>query len=1554
MSNIYGIFEVYGIRYSLTIRTDINPLGTIKSYRILCFTLLMSCLGVSLSYSQGVEPTKGKEFWIGFMENYAVESWESLDVFITSDQATTGTLSIPQQAWSVDFSVAANVTTTVTVPNNIAEHFTNQVVEDRGVYVETQDTVSVFAINFNGYTADGTKILPVQSLGTEYRISSYGGLNETYPSEFLIVATEDDTEVEITPAVATAGGDPAGVAFTVSLNAGESYQVQATGTSDLMGSVIKGTEANGNCRPFAVFSGVSCTNIPSCFACDHIFEQNFPVDTWGEEFYIVPFDFADTYTYRVMANVDNTTISINGAAPFTLDAGEFQEYNSITTPQCVEASTGISVTQYMEGVGCAGAGDPAMLILNDASQKIDQITFSTVESDQITEHGLNVIMEATETDGLFLDGVAISSSEFTSFPNCSSHAYAQLDLTEGSHTLVAQAGFTAYVFGTGSAESYAYSVGSFSPIPPLNIDSVLCTSDTIILGIDNTFFDPYWYSVTYPDDTLSTDYTLTLTPPLTNDVFVGVGNQLISGCPEEQYFSVEVPTPPALTLSQSADTICQFNSVQLGTTVDPASSVYTYEWSPTAGLNNPNIANPVASPLETTEYSVTVSTPTGCGVNTASLTVAVTDGDISGFEAVTDIDQFCLGEEAQLDIQLEQLEFDDNFDPGISWGLWDEINNGTASDDCGSISGNALYFDGDGERSATTVAMDVSQGGTIIFGIKIGTGAFPCDNVDPGEDIVLEYSNSGGAWTLIDTYYEFAYPTMTVESASIPVGAQGASTEFRWRQLANSGAGQDNWAIDNVSIGAVNSDGYDYVWTPNIDLSSDTIANPIASPSDDQWYYVNMTDDVSGCSYQDSILLNVGQPFTLDIHPDSTLCEIQSTEIYAIPSIDGVYNYEWSPDNGTINNIYIPNPTVSPTATATYDVVVMSEEGCEDSGSVTLFINELIELNVTADETNLCAGESTQLNANVNGSNANLIFDWTPFNYLDDASISDPLASPPSDITYTVVVMDSLTGCSLTDSIALAVYQSFQLFAPEDTVACTYEGLVLEASTDAMNAVVWQWEPAQNLVGANTATPEFILEEGGDYIVSLSDGLGCEIQDTVNVEFVFQDIDLGNDADICEGESVVIESGLTSDFDHDWSTGDTGTSTEVSTSQTVSLEATSPEGCVFNDQLDVVVHGLPIVNLGPDISSCEGLNEQLDAGNAGSQFAWSTNQNTQTISVNTTGAYWVEVTDVWTCVNSDTIQVDFHINPVVDLPETFTSCEDETMTLDAGNPGATFEWSNGSDDQVITVSEPDIYSVIVTNAFNCSSTDQTEYNQLTYPVVDLGPDGLYCEGEMVSLNAGNPGMNYEWSTGADEQSITVMTTDVYSVTVDNGHCFTSDMVSIVFSPNPVEPSGTDTVVCFLDPPHFITLDAGNPGHVYSWSNGQSVRAIDVQYEGFYDVTITSPLGCSITSTFTVIEECYGGALYVPSGFTPDNDGLNDVFKAEGENIVSFRMEIWNRWGEMIYEIDDISQHWDGSVRGGNHYVEPGVYVYRVQYQVVTEEGFVSPPLEKDGHVTVVR
>ncbi len=143
----------------------------------------------------------------------------------------------------------------------------------------------------------------------------------------------------------------------------------------------------------------------------------------------------------------------------------------------------------------------------------------------------------------------------------------------------------------------------------------------------------------------------------------------------------------------------------------------------------------------------------------------------------------------------------DQFDSGLNPNIWQSVT-GALSGSCGSVSPpNALYFDNNGTRHASTFALNLLGGGNIEFELKIGSGSYPCEQADYGEDVVLEYSIDGGInWVNINTYFTGSFNSFTSVVELIPPPARTQSTILRWRQLSHSGSSFDNWSIDNVLI----------------------------------------------------------------------------------------------------------------------------------------------------------------------------------------------------------------------------------------------------------------------------------------------------------------------------------------------------------------------------------------------------------------------------------------------------------------------------------------------------------------------------------------------------------------------------------------------------------------------------------------------------------------------------------------------------------------------------------------------------------------------------------
>ncbi len=334
--------------------------------------VLLCVLSVNTTvYSQDIT-TEGKDFWFGFMENYDVDVI-TLEIYISAKDSTSGLITIPGANWKVDFFVDSNSTTHITVPTAAAMARNSGIIEDKAIHITTDEDVSVFALNSRALSADASVILPTPALGRTYYASSYVGIGFSRFSEVMAVATENETQIEITPTQTTLDGHIAGKPFTVSLDSGQLIQIKSS--RDLTGTKL---QAVGTCKPFATFSGNEWTNVGGCPpAQDHLYEQMFPVGAWGQRFATVPFKSrAGGDIFTIVASSDATTVKIEGVSPFEINEGKFRTV-LISTPSIITSDKPIQIAQLSRSQNCDQLqGDPFMILLSPIEQSLKSITYN--------------------------------------------------------------------------------------------------------------------------------------------------------------------------------------------------------------------------------------------------------------------------------------------------------------------------------------------------------------------------------------------------------------------------------------------------------------------------------------------------------------------------------------------------------------------------------------------------------------------------------------------------------------------------------------------------------------------------------------------------------------------------------------------------------------------------------------------------------------------------------------------------------------------------------------------------------------------------------------------------------------------------------------------------------------------------------------------------------------------------------------------------------------------------------------------------------------------------
>lgn len=270
----------------------------------------------------------------------------------------------------------------------------------------------------------------------------------------------------------------------------------------------------------------------------------------------------------------------------------------------------------------------------------------------------------------------------------------------------------------------------------------------------------------------------------------------------------------------------------------------------------------------------------------------------------------------------------------------------------------------------------------------------------------------------------------------------------------------------------------------------------------------------------------------------------------------------------------------------------------------------------------------------------------------------------------------------------------------------------------------------------------------------------------------------------------------------------------------------------------VSVAAPPTVNLGNDTSICSvPFVYNLNAGNSGSIYSWSTGQSGQTITVNSPGSYSVTVTNSSGCTASDAILLSNN-NITLNLGNDTVLCNGQNMTLNAGNNGALFQWNTGVTTQTVNISNPGIYSVSVSLA-GCVATDSIV---VTVPSLSPAPDINICDGQSGIIGTVVPNSTYLWSNGAVTPTLQVSEGGQYSVIINSSGCLLYDSINVTLYPRPYVNLGSDIYVC-AEQPVSSTFDAGNSGSAFSWNTGATTQIITASVVGVYQVEVTNSYGC---------------------------------------------------------------------------------------------------------------
>jgi gliding motility-associated-like protein len=517
----------------------------------------------------------------------------------------------------------------------------------------------------------------------------------------------------------------------------------------------------------------------------------------------------------------------------------------------------------------------------------------------------------------------------------------------------------------------------------------------------------------------------------------------------------------------------------------------------------------------------------------------------------------------------------------------------------------------------------------------------------------------------------------------------------------------------------------------------------------------------------------------------------------------------------------------------------------------------------------ICSGQSIQIGTN---SNSSYVYNWFPSSGLNDAAISDP-----------VVNIINTTGSILTEKY-------FVTTAFDSTAGCT--------SQDSITITVMPQLIVRNNITSVCAGNYYVFPSGkkvntaGIYADTIKNSAGCDSLIT-NVNLTIDPPKITNlNATICNGTYYTFPSGK--------KVNETGTYLDT---------LTTPIGCDSIISLNLTVTVPETVNVSGVI--CNG-SYTLPSGQI----------------VTDAGTYSDTLKNMNGCDSIITI-----IELTKDesqMNSTFSVCKDSTANISPGNNFTDYVWNTGASTSVINVSQG-TYSVSAIDVYGCNINDTFQIGALQPPPVALDKDIVLCIGQSKTIDAGAGYTSYLWNTGSTDQTINISSTGIYWVTVkDITGCPGSDttIVDNVEQP-PSDFLPADTFICSNFP---VKLDSKNVFSTYLWNTGSTNKYITVTKPGIYSLTISDINDCIATDSTIVKDSACKEAVYVPSAFTPNGDGKNDIFKPVIFGIVlQYQFLIYNRWGQKVFESNNPSAGWDGTLNSAPQ--QSGTFIWQLQVQL---------------------
>lgn len=621
-------------------------------------------------------------------------------------------------------------------------------------------------------------------------------------------------------------------------------------------------------------------------------------------------------------------------------------------------------------------------------------------------------------------------------------------------------------------------------------------------------------------------------------------------------------------------------------------------------------------------------------------------------------------------------------------------------------------------------------------------------------------------------------------------------------------------------------------------------------------------------SFTDFLLVEEINPPTVNLPPTVVLCPGE-TVVLNVGNTPG--RIVWH--NGTVD------PTFSVNTPGVYSVTVTNDCGVASSSTTVTQIPPLLPPNLGPDIV-ACPGDPIVLTVPPQGGDT---IQWYDPNL--DTTFIDTIFTVTASGQYIVEVFNRCQRFSDTINILLQSDPPV-LTMPEEIQICPGQAVTLDPGSQ-FDEYLWS---------DGSTDPQLIVSTPGVYSVTVTASCGSGSDTVVVTEGgLIPTVFLGADTSMCPGQTVLITPTFTHVDQWLWHDGSDQPFYSATTPGWVVVEVSNGCGNATDSLWVELLPDVPTFSLGSDTLICPGESVTLFIGIPDVSILWSDGSTGQQATISNSGAVIATISNLCGS-SSDTLQIGLLPDvPALDLGADQRLCPGEVIMFNPGIPDVDYLWQDGSTNPVFQTTQGG--TIILTISNSCgTSTDTVEVVESTEgPQLDLGPDIVVCEGEIVTVNAGISGVQYEWQDGSTGSSYVTNVSAVLILTVTNLCGTDTDTIEVTITGNPpITQLGADTLLCSGST---LVLNADNDPNTSSlWQDGSTGDQFLVTQTGVYILTETNECGSDADTILVTIEGmpptpslgadttlCEGTTLTL----TSNADSMTEVAWQNGSSSTSF-------------------------------------------------------------------